>query len=108
MNEIISELEIYGIKHTGKKIKITAKIGKPYPEKSIGKGDNWACPVSLEPLYKRLPDIVGVESFQALWLASNLILRLLQTFLNKGGQLVDEDGSRFPMEAYTFKGIDKM
>lgn len=102
MNEFIAKLEITGIQPDGGRIKITAKIGKPYPVEGNEDIDEWACPVSLEPLYSRLHDAHGGGSFQALCLASNLILNLLQGFKEKGGQLFHEDGTLFPIEAYSF------
>ena len=105
MEEIIAKLEIRGIKPDGEKIRIIAEIGKPYPVKGNEDIDEWACPVSLEPLYIRLHDAHGGGSFQALCLASNLILNLLEGFIEKGGQLVHDDGTRFPIESYSFGGV---
>jgi len=104
MKEEIAKLGIIGIKPDGEKIKIIAKIGKPYLVEGNEDIDEWACAVSIEPLYKRLHDSHGVGSFQALCLASNLIINLLQGFIEKGGQLVHDDGTRFPIEAYCFGG----
>lgn len=95
-DEIIAELNIVGVKPNGDKIDITVKIGKPYPVAI----DDWACPVALPQLYNRLPDMHGVDSFQALCLASNLAITLLRSFKEKGGKLIYEDGIEFPLEAY--------
>ena len=102
MNDEIARLEIFGIPKDGARIKITAKLGKPYLVLGDGALEEWACPVSLEPLYSRLHDAHGGGSFQALCLASNLVLSLLEAFVEKGGQLVQDDGTRFPLEAFSF------
>jgi hypothetical protein len=62
----------------------------PYP---CDEGD-WACPVSLTPLFNQLPDIHGVDSFQALSLAVKLIHSLLEDFVEKVGTLF-LDGDEF-------------
>jgi hypothetical protein len=102
MKEETAKLEIIGINPGGERIKISAKIGKPYPVEGNEGIDEWACPVSLEPLYKSLHDAHGEGSLQALCLAINLILDLLQSFIEKGGKLVHEDGTRFSIESYSF------
>lgn len=102
MEEIIAKLDIIGIKPDGEKIKIVGRIGKPYPIKENKDIDEWACPVSLKPLYKQLHDAHGGGSFQALCLASNLLLNLLEGFVENGGQLTHDDGTEFPIEAYSF------
>jgi hypothetical protein len=106
MKDEIAKLEVIGIQKNGSRIKITAKIGKPYPVAENEDLAEWACHVALEPLYTRLHDIHGGGSFQALCLASNLLLSLLEGFIEKGGQLVHDDGTTFPIEAYCF-GITK-
>lgn len=101
-NEIVAELNIIGIKPNGEQIDITARIGKPYPVVGNEGVDEWACPVSLTPLYDRLQDVYGRGSFQALCLASYLVLDLLGGFRDKGGKLVSNDGTEFSLEAYMF------
>ena len=102
MNEEIAKLEIIGISNSGSRVKITAKVGKPYPVPGNEELDEWACPVSLEPLFRSLHDAHGGGSFQALCMATNLILDLLRGFEEQGGQLVHEDGTKFPIQAYWF------
>ncbi len=102
MKDLIASMKIIGITPNGERIEILAKIGKPYPVEGQEDIDEWACPVSLEPLYKRLHEAHGGGSFQALCLASSLILNLLHGFIEKGGKLIHEDGTSFPLEAYSF------
>lgn len=102
MKEYIASLNITGIKPDGEQISITAKIGKPFSVLGNEDIEEWACPVSLDPLFKNLHDAHGCDSFQALCLASKLIFSLLSSFVEKGGQLVNEDGADFPLDAYGF------
>jgi hypothetical protein len=64
--------------------------------------EEWACPVSLTPLYKHLHDAHGGNSLQALCLAVSLALDLLQDFKEKGGALRFPSGEEFPLESYSF------
>jgi Domain of unknown function (DUF6968) len=82
MKDVMATFESNATKPSGEKIKIIAKIGKPYDA-----GENWACPVSLEPLYEKLVDQCGEDSFQALSLSMRLIIYLLEDFQKKGGTL---------------------
>ena len=103
MKEEIARLSIIGITPNGEHISIIGRIGKPYPLEGQEDIDEWACPVTLEPLYKNLHPAHGCGSFQSLCLDSCLLLDLLEGFIEKGGRLVDEDGTEFPLDAYWFK-----
>ena len=69
---------------------ITASVGMPYR----CEGGDWACPVSLRPLFDDLADIHGIDSLQALRLAIELVHTLMQDFIQKGGALF-LDGEEF-------------
>ena len=89
---------MYGQQSGGQRFEITVEVGKPYQY-----GDDpeeWACSVSLKPLYSRLSDIRGEDSFQALCLAIRFVHSLLQGFVEDGGTLTHEGGEAFPLEAY--------
>lgn len=77
---------------------ISLEIGAPYLDQSRA----WRCPVSLRPLYAKLSDITGENSFQALCLAIALAQDLLHDFVEKGGSLTS-DGEEFPLDAYSMK-----
>ena len=62
----------------------------------------WACPVSLKPLYQNLHDAHGGDAVQSLCLAISLVLDLLSGFREKGGKLYNTSGDDFPLEAYSF------
>ena len=77
-----------GVTPDGREFVLTAQIGRPYPT-----GDDWACPVDLEPLYPRLLDQHGVDSWQALQLCYRLIAQLLVGFQENGGSCTGQTGA---------------
>ncbi|MFA6012102.1 MAG: hypothetical protein WC799_19080 [Desulfobacteraceae bacterium] len=100
MDDITAELKIIGVMKNGEKINITARIGKPYPVVGHEDIDEWACPVSLTPLYDHLHDTHGNGSFQSLALALKLVIHLLRGFKDTGGKLMYDDGAEFSIESY--------
>ena len=100
MGDVIASLEIVGLKATGEEVRISAQIGRPYRVEGGDQPGGWACAVELAPLYGELPPIRGIDSFHAIWLAASLVLKLLKHFKAGGGQLLNDDGSEFPLEAY--------
>jgi hypothetical protein len=98
MNSVIAEMKCFGHAPGEERIQISIKIGMPYRW-----GENpevWACPVAIEPLYHRLPDVRGEDSLQALCLAIRLAETLVAGFHRDGAALTNEDGSEFTFEAY--------
>lgn len=67
----------------GREFKLTVGIGQPYEVTS----EEWACAVCLDGLHERLRDQHGVDSWQALQLAYQLIAQLLGYFMKDGGKL---------------------
>ena len=61
---------------TGKTEKIKVTLGKPY---WVEEGVSAACPLVIDGLAGRMPDIVGVDFMQALQLALSLIESILQS-----------------------------
>ncbi len=106
MKEEIAKLEIIGIKKDGSRVNVIAKVGKPYRVEGNEELDEWACPVSLEPLFSSLHDAHGGGSFQSLCMATNLIIDLLRGFEEQGGRLIHDDGTDFPIHAYWFGARD--
>ena len=79
---------------------ITVEIGVPH---KVGNDPHeWACPVSIEPLYKKLHDAHGGDALQSLCLAISLVIDLLTSFKLDGGKLLSDNGEDFPLEAYCF------
>ena len=83
MDIVVAECELVCIEPDGARVAFTVRIGRPYQDPH---GD-WRCPVALDGLEKRIPDVAGVDSFQALMLARRLALTLLQDR--------KKDGARF-------------
>jgi hypothetical protein len=98
MDEVIAGDDIIGIRASGERILIKLRIGRPYRKDS--EPETWACPVTMEPLYPRVGDVVGDSSFQAICLAARLVLYLLGGLKEDGGRLIFEDGTDVPLEAY--------
>ena len=100
MNSSIASEKIWGRRSDEDPFEIFIEIGTPY---KVGDDpEEWACPVALSPLHNRLHDAHGGSAFQALCLASSLVLDLLQGFKEQGGSLFYSPGEDFPIEAYAF------
>jgi hypothetical protein len=84
---------------------VVVEIGIPYQARDDP--SEWACPISVSPLYASLPDQHGVDEFQSLFLAMRLALSLLKGFTDDGGSLlvIDEKfpGQNFSFDAYRWE-----
>ena len=100
MEKTIAKTSIFGQRPGEGRFEITVEIGTPY--QCGEEPEEWACPVAVPPLYKRLHDTHGSDSFQSLCLAISLAQDLLQNFREKGGLLTFENGETFPLESYSF------
>ena len=98
MDSVIASTKLLAQRPGEDPFEVEVKIGTPY---QIGE-EEWACPVAVTPLYRKLHDTHGSCSFQALCLASALALDLLSGFKEKGGSLSITPGEEFPLEAYSF------
>jgi hypothetical protein len=77
---IIAERELVCRKSTGQESRVLLKLGKPYQSAAR----EWACPVAADGLVNRLPDIRGIDSFQALSLGHGLLRNLVQSEMANG------------------------
>ena len=100
MDDVIAETQLIGESKDRGRFSIRVQIGRPYLR--ARDPDMWACPVALEPLHERLADIAGEDSFQALCLASRLAASLLDGFIQSGGRLLNDDGTRFTPKTLGF------
>lgn len=98
MEEWVVETEFLAVFPDQSSTQLILKIGRPISVSNMH--DEWSCPVSLIPLYKRLADIRGGDAFQALCLAISLVFDLLKDFEAKGGKLLLDEEHDFPFEAY--------
>ena len=67
----------------GDRFSIIVRIGEPYRVNEV----SWACPVAVEGVDKKLADMHGIDSWQALLLAISLARSRLEHFLEDGGKL---------------------
>jgi hypothetical protein len=79
----IASRTLLAVEPAGREFELTIAVGRPYEVP----GGGWACPVRLDRLHERLHDMHGVDSWQALQLAHQLIAQLLGYFIQDGGKL---------------------
>lgn len=95
-----AHVELFGRRPGEEPFPIMVEIGNPY---CVAENPSeWACPVSVTPLYSSLHDVHGDDSLQALCLAIGLALKLLNGFRVDGGRLEFDGGDEFPLESYSF------
>jgi len=92
----IAKTEMTLIRASGERVLIIAEIGLPFQTAD----GFWQTPVALHGLDGRLSDICGEDSMQSLSLAVKMVHRRLASVIESGGQLLDSEGSEFPLEAY--------
>ena len=80
---IIASRKLSAKDANGREFEITISVGAPYEVSQ----QEWACPVSVLGLHDRLHDMHGVDSWQAMQLAYQLIAQLLAYFVEDGGRL---------------------
>lgn len=94
---VIAERTLYSVDKDGVGRDLRLLIGKPY--KTDTQFGDWACPVALEGLHGTFPDMYGVDSWQALMIARELIGRMLSYFVHGGGTLYwERDGEAISIE----------
>jgi hypothetical protein len=89
-------LEVIAQSADGKRLEIRASIEAPQRQDD----GSWICQVEVAPLQEQRLAVRGVDSFHAVWLSCALILKLLTHLKSDGGELLNPDGSAFPLEAY--------
>jgi hypothetical protein len=91
MMDVIAQRAVVWIKPEGERVPVTLLVGKPYRANDV----DWACPVAADGLYTKLGDIHGIDSFQALVLAQNLLRQLMNGAVKDGGTFrnVEDDSA---------------
>ena len=89
-------LEVIATTADGKRLEIHMHIGAPQPKED----GSWVCKVAVAPLQEQSLEVRGVDSFHAVWLSCALVLKLLTHLKAQGGELLNRDGSAFPLDAY--------
>ena len=99
---LTAKLLVTAVLADGKRVDLDARIRPPY------EGDDryWISRVQIKPLQQEPVDVRGVDSFHAIWLACQLILKLLTQLRAEGARLENADGSEFPLDAY-LAGFDE-
>lgn len=100
MDRAIASQKIWAQRPDGEPFEVHLQIGMPCLVSE--EQQEWACPVSLMPLYKDLGASHGGSSFQALCLASSLVLGLLHDFRRNGGSLFHSPGDEFEFGPFSF------
>jgi hypothetical protein len=90
---IVSRMLIARDRASGEQLNLIIKIGTPY---WVNENVEAACPIIIDGLYGRLPDIHGIDPFHALKTAILLVERLLEGALDKY-DLYWPDGELFEM-----------
>ena len=99
---IVAHQTIAAVRANGECITICLEIGIPTRVQNAEGVEEWACPVSLKPLYSKLHDAHGGSSLQSLCLALSLALDLLDKVREDGGKLFYDDGTELSLETYAF------
>lgn len=79
----IATRTVLAVDQNGREFNLALGIGQPYEISP----DEWACPLCMGGLHERLADQHGVDSWQALQLAHQLIAQLLGYFVQDGGHI---------------------
>ena len=87
-NNYVAQTKIKAMAPDGRTFSVRLGVGLPY---EISK-EVWACSVVLDGLQQRIPDMRGVDSWQALQLACQTIGQFLQYFVESGGKLYHDEG----------------
>ena len=107
MSEDIAHTELDVLWPDGRRVRATIAVGLPYHD---GQMRAWRCPVRLDGLVSRVPDIGGEDSLQALLLALRLAHQQLAQAEATGARLLsvgEEPGDRdsgFDLKSY-FGGL---
>lgn len=83
---------------------ITVRLGKPY---WVVEGREAACPVAIQGLYDNLADVHGVDLYQALELAVQLVNTLLVAAASKQQKLLWPSGERYEIASPKRKAATK-
>lgn len=79
----VARRELVGERADGERFNIVIRIGMPYEVNDV----SWACPVAVDGVDRKLADMHGVDSWQAMLLAISLVRSRLEHFLETGGRL---------------------
>ena len=84
------------IKPSGERVPVSATVGAPY----ITLDGFWRTPVRISGFGDPSPEIYGMDSMQALYLALGKIRKELASLAGSGNRLSDLKGHEISMEEY--------
>lgn len=91
--KVLASRSVLAVTQSGERLTVTPTIGFPYEITS----EEWACPVSLRGLDTQIVDIHGIDAWQVIQLAYELLVQLMGQFIKGGGKLYWPE-SEEPME----------
>lgn len=97
MENSIASMSLFAQELDSNPILITVKVGKPYQIFD----EEWACALAIEPWHQEFNAAHGINSFQALSLATSLIINQLYEFKASRGKLFLDHHHEFPIEAFS-------
>jgi hypothetical protein len=83
MNQPLASRSILAVKPNGERLTVVLSIGQPYEVTP----EEWTISVSVSGLHSRLGDIHGIDAWQVIQLAYELIVQLIGHFVEEGGKL---------------------
>lgn len=81
--DVVAVTELIFDKPDGGRLSGQMYIGRPVKIE----GHPWRCPVGVTGLFGELPDIAGADPLHSMWLAMQLLKRLLTDFVQNGGKV---------------------
>ena len=83
MNKPLVSRSILAVKPNGERLTVVLSIGQPYEVTP----EEWAISVSVSGLHSRLGDVHGIDAWQVVQLAYELMAQLIGHFVEEGGKL---------------------
>lgn len=96
MTKVLAERNLILQQPDGTRKQIVVRISTPY---WVTEGQEAACPVEIEGMYGKLADAHGVDLYQALELAMQLVNTLLAATKSKHQELLWPDGQPYELTA---------
>ena len=92
MNETIANTKLKMRSPSGDTTDIHIQIGRPYEISE----DEAACPIEMKDLYQKIPDLRGIDTFQALAIAFMFVRTTIREWTKKGYIFELPDGDVIP------------
>jgi hypothetical protein len=81
--QVLASRSVLAVKPDGERLTLTPTIGMPYEVSP----QEWVCPAILHGLDTPTVNVHGIDAWQAIQLAYELLTRLLGDFVDEGGAL---------------------